>query len=36
VEEAMQAYLTWEIALVDEIARDGTIRFGVEGVARAG
>jgi rhodanese-related sulfurtransferase len=28
VEAAMQAYLSWEIALVDEIARDGTIRFG--------
>jgi rhodanese-related sulfurtransferase len=28
VAAAMQAYLTWEIALVDEIARDGTIRFG--------
>jgi len=36
VEDAMQAYLTWEIALVDEIARDGTIRFGTEGVAPAG
>jgi rhodanese-related sulfurtransferase len=29
VEEAMNAYLSWEIALVDEIARDGTVRFGV-------
>jgi rhodanese-related sulfurtransferase len=29
VEEAMHAYLSWEIALVDEIARDGTVRFGV-------
>jgi rhodanese-related sulfurtransferase len=28
VEEAMQAYLTWEIALAEEIVRDGTIRFG--------
>jgi rhodanese-related sulfurtransferase len=28
VEEAMHAYLSWEIALVDEIARDGTVRFG--------
>ncbi len=30
VEEAMQAYLAWEIDLVHEIARDGTVRFGVE------
>jgi hypothetical protein len=29
VEEAMNAYLTWEIDLVNEIARDGTIAFGV-------
>jgi rhodanese-related sulfurtransferase len=29
VAEAMQAYLTWEIALPDELARDGTVRFGV-------
>ena len=29
VEEAMQAYLSWEIDLVHEIARDGTVRFGV-------
>ena len=29
VEEAMNAYLTWEIDLVNEIARDGTIKFGV-------
>jgi rhodanese-related sulfurtransferase len=29
VEEAMHAYLSWEIALVDEIARDGTVRFGI-------
>jgi rhodanese-related sulfurtransferase len=28
VEEAMHAYLSWEIALVDQIARDGTVRFG--------
>jgi rhodanese-related sulfurtransferase len=28
VEAAMHAYLSWEIALVDEIARDGTVRFG--------
>jgi rhodanese-related sulfurtransferase len=29
VEEAMAAYLSWEIALVDEIARDGSVRFGI-------
>jgi rhodanese-related sulfurtransferase len=29
VEEAMRAYLAWEIDLVHEIARDGTVRFGV-------
>jgi rhodanese-related sulfurtransferase len=29
VEEAMNAYLTWEIDLVNEIKRDGTIAFGV-------
>jgi rhodanese-related sulfurtransferase len=29
VEEAMKAYLSWEIALVDDIVRDGTVRFGV-------
>lgn len=29
VEEAMNAYLTWEIDLVNEIERDGTIVFGV-------
>ncbi len=29
VEEAMNAYLTWEIDLVNEIRRDGTITFGV-------
>ncbi len=27
VEQAMQAYLDWEIALVDQLARDGTLRF---------
>ena len=30
VEEAMHAYLSWEIDLVNEIARDGTVRFGME------
>ncbi len=30
---AMQAYLDWEIALVDEIVRDGSVRFGVDAVA---
>jgi rhodanese-related sulfurtransferase len=29
VETAMRAYLAWEIDLVHEIARDGTVRFGV-------
>jgi rhodanese-related sulfurtransferase len=29
VEEAMRAYLAWEIDLVHEIARDRTVRFGV-------
>ncbi len=29
VEEAMQAYLAWEIDLVHEIVRDGTVQFGV-------
>jgi len=29
VEAAMNAYLTWEIDLVNEIQRDGTIAFGV-------
>ena len=29
VEEAMNAYLTWEIDLVNEIQRDGTIAFGI-------
>jgi hypothetical protein len=29
VEEAMKAYLTWEIGLVDDIVRDGTVNFGV-------
>jgi rhodanese-related sulfurtransferase len=29
VEEAMNAYLTWEIDLVHQIERDETIRFGV-------
>ncbi len=28
VEEAMNAYLAWEIALVDQIMQDGTVSFG--------
>lgn len=32
VEEAMKAYLTWEIGLVDDIVRDGTVNFGVGNV----
>ena len=27
IEEAMQAYLSWEVALVEQIERDGTTRF---------
>ncbi|SVC67740.1 uncharacterized protein METZ01_LOCUS320594, partial [marine metagenome] len=27
IEEAMQAYLTWEVALVEQVERDGTTRF---------
>jgi 3-mercaptopyruvate sulfurtransferase SseA len=30
VEEAMHAYLSWEIDLVNEIVRDGTVRFGTD------
>ncbi len=30
VEAAMREYLSWEIALLEQIARDGTVRFGVE------
>ncbi len=29
IEEAMHAYLSWEIDLVHEIVRDGTVHFGV-------
>ena len=38
VEAAMQAYLSWEIDLVHEIVRDGTVHFGVGhfGVAQVG
>lgn len=32
VAEAMQAYLSWEIDLVQQIDRDGTIAFGLEAV----
>ncbi len=35
VEEAMQAYLTWEIELANQIRRDDTVAFGV-GEASAG
>jgi len=35
VEEAMHAYLSWEIDLVHEIARDGTVVFGVPGGVHA-
>ena len=33
VEEAMNAYLTWEIELVHQIERDDTVAFGVEAAA---
>ncbi len=33
VEEAMNAYLTWEIELVHQIKRDDTVAFGVEQAA---
>ena len=35
VEEAMNAYLTWEIDLVNEIERDGTVVFGLPGETHA-
>jgi len=35
VEDAMNAYLSWEINLVHEIERDGTIVFGVPGETHA-
>jgi rhodanese-related sulfurtransferase len=35
VEAAMQAYLSWEIDLVHQIERDGTVAFGVPGEADA-
>jgi rhodanese-related sulfurtransferase len=31
VEEAMNAYLSWEIDLVHQIERDGTVAFGIPG-----
>ena len=31
IEEAMNAYLSWEIDLVHEIEKDGTVRFGASG-----
>jgi rhodanese-related sulfurtransferase len=31
IEEAMHAYLSWEIDLVHEIERDGTVVFGIPG-----
>jgi rhodanese-related sulfurtransferase len=31
VEDAMNAYLSWEIDLVHEIERDGTVVFGIQG-----
>jgi rhodanese-related sulfurtransferase len=35
VEDAMNAYLSWEIDLVNEIKRDGTVVFGVPGETHA-
>ena len=35
IEEAMNAYLSWEIDLVHEIKRDGTVAFGITGGAHA-
>jgi rhodanese-related sulfurtransferase len=35
IEEAMNAYLSWEIDLVNEIKRDGTVVFGVPGETHA-
>jgi rhodanese-related sulfurtransferase len=35
IEEAMNAYLSWEIDLVNEIDRDGTVAFGVPGQTHA-
>ena len=29
IEAAMRDYLSWEIDLVHEIERDGTVRFGI-------
>ena len=35
IEDAMNAYLSWEIDLVHEIERDGTIAFGLPGETHA-
>lgn len=35
IEEAMHAYLSWEIDLVHEIERDGTVSFGIPGETEA-
>ena len=35
IEEAMKAYLSWEIDLVNEIERDGTVTFGIPGETHA-
>jgi rhodanese-related sulfurtransferase len=35
IEEAMNAYLSWEIDLVHEIKRDGTVVFGIPGETHA-
>ena len=31
----MKAYLSWEIDLVNEIERDGTVTFGIPGETHA-
>jgi 3-mercaptopyruvate sulfurtransferase SseA len=35
IEDAMNAYLSWEIDLVHEIERDGTVVFGIPGETHA-
>ena len=34
LEQAMEEYLTWEVALVEQIERDGTTHFDVGGEAK--
>lgn len=35
-EQAMRDYLAWEVALLDQIARDGTVAFGIPDADAAG